>query len=214
MPYWLSLAVVKTVITSFTATLVQVIFTSGEVGVGERTGEALGDIWCARGAVPLDFEAWTGGFLWGDWRFTLLLGLIPPFMAGGGVLGLGGRPWGATGDFDLGNKLAEESLLGRIVGGPPFLCRLASRVSIFIDVVGGGGGKAGLGARDWVRWVGGEDLRFGEGDLDCLSWKMQDEIYSQIHILSYTLYCTVNTIDTWHGGSPPCSKLFLWTKHF
>ena len=70
------------------------------MGVGERTGEALGEVWLARGALPLDFPSREGGFLplggeaLGGEALRLWSGLFPaaPFIiTGGGVLGLGGR---------------------------------------------------------------------------------------------------------------------------
>ena len=153
------------------------ICTSGDVGVGERTGEALGEVWLARGATPFDLASLVGAFLPGG---DPLLGsdLTPPFimLGGGGVCGLGGLFLGAAGSLDLtelGGEVCdtgrreEESRRGRIKGWALFCCwRLASRVSIFSPVVAGGGVCEGLGARDRER--GGESL-LGEGDLECLS---------------------------------------------
>jgi hypothetical protein len=152
---------------------------SGEVGVGERTGDALGDIWLARGAAPLSRRGGLRLAPLDEGAFLLCGDLTPrsPFViAGGGVFGLGGRFAGAEGIFCLevaevceaGKRLADDSLFGRMRGWPPLRCRLASRVSIFMELVeGGGGGKFGLGARE--RDLGGETFLLGEGDLDLLS---------------------------------------------
>ena len=95
------------------------------MGVGERTGDALGDIWLARGAAPLSLM---GGLLLAPLTLdegAFFLGPLSPLViAGGGVLGLGGR---FAGTFVLdepevcavGKRLADDSLFGRIRGCPP-----------------------------------------------------------------------------------------------
>ena len=76
--------------------------TSGDVGVGERTGEALGDVWLARGA-PLAFASCNGVLLCGGDTLPLCCCLPPvPFtIGGGGVFGFRGRLWGVEGTFVL-----------------------------------------------------------------------------------------------------------------
>ena len=71
--------------------------------MGERAGEALGEVWVALGATPLALASLVGGFLplaLGGDTFPLLgRDLAPPpftMVAGGGVRGLRGRFLGAV----------------------------------------------------------------------------------------------------------------------
>ena len=93
--------------------------TSGEVGVGERTGEAEGEVWLARGATPFDLTSLTGGFLpfmtpfalGGDTFPRLGSDLAPPpftMATGGGVFGLGGLFFGVDGTLCFEEEEAGE----------------------------------------------------------------------------------------------------------
>lgn len=152
--------------------------TSGDVGVGDRTGEAFGEVWFARGAIPFALASLVGVFL-----PLMVLGadplvrpgsglFTPPFViavAGGGVRGLSGRfltP--PVLELFCGRvRREEESRRGRMNGCVLFCCRrLELRASIFMLEEAGGGACEGLGARERER---GGERRFGEGDLECLS---------------------------------------------